>query len=205
MIRLRNYLPDKIEGKTGTLLDHELKPVKLSIVYRLFNPHVPVIICSMFRKGVGAMPANSCSSVSDSPPLVSLALRKGIRTNRILRSSSRFSINWMNFEPESSRRTILDLAKPSESGNREKDKLSEHNIPYKIVRGVPVLEQVCAFAICNVQKRLAAGDHDLFIARVNYARAISDFTADEYWRFEDYRPILYVGSIRPNPLITLAR
>lgn len=196
---------DKIERKTGiSLLDPKLRPVKLSVVYRLFNPHVPVIICSMYRNNVGAMPANSCSSVSDSPPLVSLALRKGIRTNRILRSSSRFSINWMNFEPESSRRAILDLAKPSDSTNREKDKLSEHNIPYKIVRGVPVLEQVCAFAICNVQKNFATGDHDLFIARVNYVRAISDFTLDEYWRFEDYKPILYVGSIRPNSLITLS-
>jgi flavin reductase (DIM6/NTAB) family NADH-FMN oxidoreductase RutF len=97
------------------------------------------------------------------------------------------------------------LAKPSEPRNRERDKLKEHNIQYQIIRGVPILKDVCAFAVCRVQNRIATGDHDLFIASVTYSRAIHDFTADEYWRFEDYKPILYVGSIRPNPLITLVR
>jgi flavin reductase (DIM6/NTAB) family NADH-FMN oxidoreductase RutF len=189
--------------KVGILPNNNLRHVKPTIVYRLFNPQVPVIICSKFGRDVAAMPANSCSSASDSPPLVSLALKKGIRTNRTVRSSSRFSINWLNFEPESSRRIILDLAKPSDSKNWQIDKLKEHDVPYQIVQEIPVLKDVCAFALCKVQKRIPTGDHDLFIASVSHARAILDFTADEYWRFVAYKPILYVGSIRANPLITL--
>jgi flavin reductase (DIM6/NTAB) family NADH-FMN oxidoreductase RutF len=135
---------------------------------------------------------------------VSIALKRGIRTNRIVRSSEQLSINWLNFESEKSRKAILDLAKPFQSGGREKyDKLKEHNIPYQIIRRVPVIKYVCAFALCKIQRRIATGDHDLFIARVIHARAIHDFTADGYWRFEEYEPILYVGSIRPKPLITL--
>lgn len=179
--------------------------VKLTTVYRLFNPQVPVIICSKFRKEIAAMPANSCSSVSNSPPLVSLALKKGIRTNTIVRSSQVFSLNWINFEPESSRRIVLDLAKPSLEKRSYRDKLNEYNIPYRILKGAPVLNNARAFALCRINKQLAVGDHDLFIARVTYARAIRDFTEDEYWRFQDYKPVLYVGSIRRNPLITMVR
>lgn len=179
-----------------------LEPVKPGTVYRLFNPQVPVIICSKFGREVAAMPANSCSSASDSPPMVSLALMKKIRTNRIVRASLRFSINWINFEPKKSRKIILDLAKPSESESQI-NKLKEHNIPYKIIQQVPVLENVCAFAICKVERWLATGDHDLFVARVTSAKAIRDFTADEYWRFKDYKPILYLGSVRSDPLITI--
>ena len=198
-------MPNHVTRETGILLDSYLEHVEPTIVYRLFNPQVPVIICSKSKKDVAAMPANSCSPVSDSPPLISIALKKGIRTNKIIRSSLLFSINWVNFNPESSRRIILDLAKPSESESRSSDKLKENNIPYVIVRGAPVLKRACAFAICKVQTLLTTGDHDLFIAKVTDAKAIQDFTKDEYWRFEDYKPVLYIGSIRPYPLMTISK
>ena len=201
--RERKSMPDELERETRILVNNELEPVKPTIVYRLFNPQVPVIICSKFKKEVAAMPANSCSSVSDSPSLISIAVKKGIRTNKIIRSSLLFSINWINFNPESSRRIILDLAKPSESESQSCDKLKENKIRYAIVRGVPILKHASAFAVCRVQKRLTTGDHDLFIGKVIDARAIQDFTKDEYWRFESYKPVLYVGSIRPDPLITM--
>lgn len=96
----------------------------------------------------------------------------------------------------------MDLAKPSEPSHN-RDKLEEYDIPYFLLRGIPVVRSACAFALCGIQKRIAAGDHDLFIAKVLSAKALRDFTTDGYWRFKDYKPILYVGSIRPNPLITI--
>jgi flavin reductase (DIM6/NTAB) family NADH-FMN oxidoreductase RutF len=179
-----------------------LFPVKQSTVYRLFNPQVPAIICSKRGQEVAAMPANSCSSLSDSPPMVSVAIRKGIRTNRIVRSSSSFSVNWISFEPESSRKTVLDLAKQSEFESSG-DKLREYGVAYSIVDGLPILRDACAFALCHVTKQISAGDHDLFLASVSEARAISDFRKDGYWRFDHYKPILYIGSIRPEPLTTI--
>jgi flavin reductase (DIM6/NTAB) family NADH-FMN oxidoreductase RutF len=196
-----SFLNDRLYPKNQSRVLENVRP---GIVYRLFNPQVPVVICSKFAKAVAGMPANSCSSASDSPPMISLALKKDARTNKIVRLSSRFSINWLNFEPESSRRIILDLAKPLDGSKIEpSDKLKHYNIPYFILRGIPVLKSACAFALCVVQKRISTGDHDLFISKVTLTKAIRDFTEDEYWSFRDYKPILYVGSIRPNPLITL--
>ena len=148
------------------------------------------------------MPANSCSSLSDSPPMVSLALKKGIRTNRIVRSSMTFSVNWLSFASETSKKTVLNLAKSWESDNSP-DKLNGYGIAYSLVRGIPVLHDACAYAICKVVRKISAGDHDLFIASVSEARAIADFRNDGYWRFEDYKPILYLGSVRSDPLTTI--
>jgi flavin reductase (DIM6/NTAB) family NADH-FMN oxidoreductase RutF len=125
-----------------------LHTVSTSIIYRLFNPQVPVVICSKHGKEVAAMPANSCSSISDSPPLVSVSVRRGLRTNRIIQSSSSFSINWLSFEPKRSRNVILDLANPQVEREIE-DKLKEHDVPYSILEGVPVLNYACAFLRCR--------------------------------------------------------
>ncbi|MFI5420972.1 MAG: flavin reductase family protein, partial [Nitrososphaerales archaeon] len=144
----------------------------------------------------------SCSSLSDSPPMVSIAIKKGMRTNRIVRSSSLFSINCLNNDNASSRKAILDIAKPAASKELG-DKLKENGVPYSLVRGFPILRNACAFALCRVTKRISTGDHDLFLASVTDARAISDFVADGYWRFESYKPILYLGSIRSDPLTTV--
>jgi flavin reductase (DIM6/NTAB) family NADH-FMN oxidoreductase RutF len=172
------------------------------IVYRLFNPQVPAILCSKNGTEIAAMPVNSCSSLSDSPPMVSVAIKKGMRTNRIVRSSSLFSINWLNYDNASSRKALLDLAKPAASKDTG-DKLKENGVPYSLVRGSPILRDACAFAVCGVTKRISTGDHDLFLASVTEARAISDFVTDGYWRFESYKPILYLGSIRADPLTTI--
>ena len=173
------------------------------MVHRLFYPNVPVIVCSKFGQNVAAMPANSCSPISDSPPMISLALRKGIRTNLVISSASRFSVNWVNFEPESSRSKVLELAEPFEPARGGKDKLKRHRVPYVFVDGIPVLVDTCAFALCKVRKRLSTGDHDLFVTEVTQARAIHDFTQDGYWRFEDYKPVLYLGSVHAASLITI--
>lgn len=177
----------------------DLARITQPIVYRLFNPQVPAILCSKKGAEVAAMPANSCSSLSDSPPMVSVALKKGLRTNRIVRLSSLFSISWLSFDAPSSRKIVMDLAKPTDS----RDKLKENGVPYFLVRGTPVPREACAYAVCKVTRRLSAGDHDLFLATVIEARAISDFIEDGYWRFETYKPILYLGSVKSDPLTTI--
>jgi len=175
-----------------------------SLTHRLFHPRVPVIVCSKFGKDIAAMPANSCSAISDSPPMIALALGKRIRTNRVMRKSLVFSINWISFEPECSRDIILRLAAPFKTSTGAADKLKQNGVPYFLVRGVPVLGQACAFTLCKVNRILSTGDHDLFIASVLHAKALPrDFALDGYWRFQEYKPALYTGSIRRDPLITI--
>jgi flavin reductase (DIM6/NTAB) family NADH-FMN oxidoreductase RutF len=196
-------LMENRSSKTPLSGIYALQKVRPRIVYRLFNPQVPVIVCSKYRKAVAGMPANSCASVSDSPSMICLALKRDSRTNKILRESGKFSINWLSFEPERSRLIVLDLARPSKQRSKSFDKLKDSNIPYSTIRGIPVLDDACAFVLCAVERRIQTGDHDLFISRVISAQAIEDFAEEEYWSFRTYKPILYIGSIRPNPLITL--
>lgn len=196
-------LKRKMQLTRGKLNKREkLQRVAPSIVYRLFNPQVPVVICTKSGRDVAAMPANSCSSASHSPPMISVAIKAGTRTDRMLRKAQVFSINWMNFEPPSSRDTIIKLANPS-SEKENHDKLKLNDIPYNLFQEVPILDGACAFARCKVKRYLRTGDHNLYIAQVSSAMALRDFTAECYWRFKTYKPILYVGSIRANPMITI--
>ena len=172
------------------------------IVYRLFNPQVPAILCSKNGTEIAAIPVNSCSSLSDSPPMVSVAIKKGMRTDRIVRSSSLFSINWLNYDNASSRKLLLDLAKPAASKDTG-DKLKENRVPL-------LSYGVRRFFVMPVHLPCAASPKEypqettiLFLASVTEARAISDFVTDGYWRFESYKPILYLGSIRADPLTTI--
>jgi flavin reductase (DIM6/NTAB) family NADH-FMN oxidoreductase RutF len=160
-----------------------------------------VVICTRFNEEVAAMPANSCSSVSDSPPMISVAVKRSTNTNRVLRRSSMFSINWLNFRPKYSRNIILRLA--AQSSKDARDKLQFNGIPYILALKTPVIKHACAYALCRVVRRLTTGDHDLFIAKVIKAMALRDFTDDGYWRFKHYKPILYIGSIRRDPLVTI--
>jgi flavin reductase (DIM6/NTAB) family NADH-FMN oxidoreductase RutF len=182
-----------------------LQEVDGSVLYRLFNPQVPVVVCSKHREEVAAMPANSCVSISDSPSMVALAIRIGSRTNRVVSRSRSFSISWVNYTADKSRDIILKLSGGVPRKEEEPDKLKALGIPYALVRGIPVPSGAQAFALCEVERKERTGDHDLFVARSRLVRASRDFTRDQYWRFRSYRPALYLGSIRSKPMVTLPR
>lgn len=170
--------------------------VNSSHAYRLFYPQVPLIVASRYGKLVAAMPANSCMPISDDPPLFAVSVRRGLKTNRILRKSKRFSVNWLGFAD----RSVITLL--SESSNSS-DKLRSFKIGYREVLGAPVLERAQAYAICERTLIERAGDHDLILGQVLGAMASLDF--DEYWKFESYKPILYLGSDYRNPFTTILR
>lgn len=153
--------------------------------YRLFYPQVPVIISARSSENVAAMPASSCMSVSNNPPLFAVSVRTGSKTDGVLKDSKNFSVNWIGFRE---RKYIELLSK----GGDSPDKLSSNEIPNDEVMEAPVLTKAIAYAICRKESVLPIGDHELFVGRVIGAMASLDF--DEYWKFRKYRPILYLGS-----------
>jgi flavin reductase (DIM6/NTAB) family NADH-FMN oxidoreductase RutF len=167
--------------------------VNLTQAYRLFYPQVPMIIACRYRTQIAAMPANSCMSVSDKPPMFAVSIRKELKTDIILKKSKNFSVNWLNFRQ---RKYVNQLAAKSNS----LDKLSALNVPYFEVMHAPILEQAQAYAICETKSIQDFGDHDLFVGRVIGAMASLDF--DTNWKFVDYHPILYLGSNFKNPFTT---
>jgi flavin reductase (DIM6/NTAB) family NADH-FMN oxidoreductase RutF len=168
---------------------------KPEIAYRLFYPHVPAILCVKAGQ-VSAMPVASAVPVSHNPSMVATAIRKGLTTHRLMRRSSIFSLNWVDFRK---RKIVTTLSTPRRIKTR--DKLEACNIAYHIVLGTPVLDDACAYLIIKKERMIAVGDHDLFIGRVVGAMASLDF--DEYWKFKEYRPILYLGSRRRKNYTTI--
>ena len=169
--------------------------VKPEFVYRLFYPQVPLILCAK-SKGVSSMPVASAVSVSDNPPKIAVAVKKELRTNKILNDSSAFSLNWIDFKKKD---IVTKLSKFRASSDR--DKLRSLKISYRIVLGAPVLEESVAYLILRKEKKFDVGDHNLFLGRVLGSRASLDF--DEYWSFRKYSPILYLGSEKKKQFATL--
>lgn len=149
------------------------------------------------------MPANSCISVSIKPAMIALAVNKKSRTNTIIRASGKFSLNWLNYKVPRLRSQVLDLARPTDSKDKYGDKLSLKGIPYFIENGLPVLVEADANALCRTVRRIACGDHDLYLAMVIRGRASEDFLSVKYWEFKKYKPMLYLGSAEDNPLTTI--
>jgi len=155
-----------------------------------------MIVASKFGKLVAAMPANSCMPISDNPPLLAISIKTGAKTNRVITRSKKFSVNWLDF----SDKKIISLLTQS---NDSPDKLSSLNIPYLEVFNSPVLSRAQAYAICEVTSTHDAGDHHLIVGKVVGAMASLDF--DENWKFEEYHPILYLGSPFRNPYTRMPR
>ncbi|MDG6996574.1 MAG: flavin reductase family protein, partial [Nitrososphaerota archaeon] len=176
-----------------------LQLVKKQVAYRLFYPQVPVILCAKHGRSVAAMPANSCMPLSDSPTLVGVSVRNGSKTEKVLSKAPSFSLCWLGYSVESER-IVNDLS--SKAGS-EADKLKTFGIPYKTIGGVPVLDDSEAFIVCRKMSSEEIGDHTLFVGIIQTARASSDFSEDEYWRFNSYKPMLYLGSNKKHLFATL--
>ena len=134
--------------------------------------------------------------VSDEPAMIAVSVRKDSKTNGVLKEAKNFSINWLNLRDK---KIVAQLS----SGNKSSNKLKALNIPYFLAFGSPVLHASVAYAICRKESVFKSGDHDLFVGRLIGAMVSLDF--DENWKFEDYKPILYLGSNFRNPFSTLDR
>ena len=186
-----------------SLAAKKILSIKPELAYRLFYPQVPMIICSRHNEEVAGMTANSAMSVSDSPPMVALAVNEKSRTQRVIKNSRMFSVNWLSYDESTSRKAVFELSRPFKGTKEQSDKLRACRIPYSLIKRTPVLKRAEAFGICEVASSRKTGDHILFIAKVIQAEATSDFIRDGYWEFKKYEPMLYLGSNRSEPLTTL--
>jgi flavin reductase (DIM6/NTAB) family NADH-FMN oxidoreductase RutF len=99
---------------------------------------------------------SSFASVSLDPPLILICLGHAVSVIEIFRAASNFGIN------------ILGEGQQhlSERFARKGEDRFEGLEWYPGSTGVPLLPQVLAAIECIVERRIAAGDHDIFIARM---------------------------------------
>lgn len=170
-----------------------------SVSYRLFYPQVPSVLCAKQGRDLAAMPANSCMPISNSPAMIGVSVRTGSKTEEVLSRAKNFSLSWLGYSKES----IESITKLADKVLDSPDKLKTCGISYLMVSQIPVLAEAVAFVICRIASSYRFGDHVLFVGRIRSAKATKDFTNEMYWRFEKYRPILYLGSNRKNRFTTL--
>lgn len=159
-----------------------------SLIHRLFYPQVPAVMSVMLGKRVSAMPVVSYSSVSDAPPLITVACRPSGYTCRLAQKAGSFSLCILDGDHT---KAIARLA--TVSGAQVKDKLSDAGLKY--VRGtklkVPIIEESVASLECVLKSKKRLGDHLLLVSQVMAAHAADSF--NEFWDFASYRPLLYTG------------
>lgn len=165
-----------------------MKSLDTALVHRLFYPVVPALLCASAGKRVSAMPVASYLSISSRPPLVGVACAQGRFTMRLATSSGVFSLCLMDRSMVGSMSYLA-----SHSGRGIADKITAAGLKHSPGRKVsaPVVSGSVAVLECSVHSHRRLGDHYLLVGRVEAAYVSSDFLG--YWRFRDYKPILYTG------------
>jgi len=120
--------------------------------------------------------------------MVGLAVMPTHRTYRLIVASQRFAVCWLSYDDLQAAMTLGESS-GQESGNKLATAgLSHHR---GTVLDVPIPERAYGWLECSVVWSRQTGDHEFFVADVKAAYADEDFR--DYWSFERYRPIVYVG------------
>ena len=164
-----------------------MNPVDTSKVYRLLYPAVPAILGCSDRSLVYAMPVVSMVSLSNSPPLIGVASSPEHSTHQAIARMRCFSLCWVDAS------MVRALEVLGTTAHRTVDKLQAAGLKHQRGRtlDVPIVEGAAASLECSLYARQTLGDHELLVGKVQDARAADDF--HEYWRFGEYRPVLYAG------------
>jgi flavin reductase (DIM6/NTAB) family NADH-FMN oxidoreductase RutF len=106
------------------------------------------------------MTANSFTSVSLDPPLVSICVDEESRLLSFLKSQRRFGVSILNDTQQA-------LSKHFATGKQGPDADTRLGIRYRWTESrIPVLEDALAHLACNVVAEYSAGDHTIFLGEV---------------------------------------
>jgi flavin reductase (DIM6/NTAB) family NADH-FMN oxidoreductase RutF len=112
---------------------------------------------------VHGMTANAFSAVSLDPPLVLLAIACHSRMHAWLQYSERFGISILAEDQAHLARHFAGQHPEQETG-----------VAFERVYGYPLIPGALAHLICRVWKAFEAGDHTLFLGRVEYLQHCPD-------------------------------
>ena len=115
------------------------------------------VITSAGPAGPGGMTANALCSLSLDPLLALVCIENRARTLPIVRDAQRFAVNLLSGGQE-------QLARLFASKLPESEKLD--TVEHRIEAGVPIIEGVLAWAVCELRELIAGGDHTIAIGEV---------------------------------------
>lgn len=112
---------------------------------------------------VHGMTANAFSSVSLAPPLVLVCVGHGARTYTFISRQKRFGINLLRDDQEEVARFFAKTDQAPEAAGGVGVRY------HSTVRGTPLVEPALAQLECSLDAAYEAGDHTIFIGRVEHA------------------------------------
>jgi flavin reductase (DIM6/NTAB) family NADH-FMN oxidoreductase RutF len=129
-------------------------------VHRCFPSGVAVVTTCVDDQPYG-LAVNAFSSVSMEPPLVLVCVKTTAKTHDRLYGSEKIGINFLAHDQ------LAVANRFAKSGGDKFANLSWRANP----DGVPILDGISAYLIVEIQRRVPAGSHTIFIARVTDAHA----------------------------------
>ncbi|HEV2062288.1 MAG TPA: flavin reductase family protein [Solirubrobacteraceae bacterium] len=117
----------------------------------------PTGVAVVTARGPAGLTTNAVTSLSLDPVLLLVCFDNGSRTLSAVRDSGRFGVNVLRADQE-------ELARVFASKRVPHDKFAEAT--HELVDGVPVLEHVLAWFVCEVSDLVPGGDHTIGIGRV---------------------------------------
>ncbi|MFH1943746.1 MAG: flavin reductase family protein [bacterium] len=154
------------------------KEIPLSQAHRLINNGPVVLVTSQSKTGRSNVLAIAWATpVSQVPPLVAVSIAKGHYSHLLVSESREFVVN----VPSPSMADKVMVC--GRFSGRDVDKFEKAGLTpmqASVVRP-PLVEECIGHLECRVERTVEAGDHSLFIGRVEKAWA-EDGLFDEVWR-----------------------
>lgn len=139
-----------------------------------FATGVAVVTAADDEDRVHGMTANAVTSVSLSPVLLAVCIANDLPTHRAVRASGLFNINLLRADQQQLAHQFAHPAANKFAG-----------VALVGGRRVPLLADALAHFECSLYQEVAAGDHSVFIGRVESCRTDGDASAN---------PLLYFRS-----------
>lgn len=136
-------------------MDLDIDPATLRRVFGAFPTGVTAL-AALFGGPVG-LAANSFTSVSLDPPLVSVCVATGSQTWPLLRRAPRIGVSVLSHEQEEASRRLAARGVDRFAG-----------LPWHPTEdGAVLLDRATAWFDCSVEREIRAGDHDIVLLRVH--------------------------------------
>lgn len=164
-----------------------MRRIKKEKFYRLFYPQPAFIIVARDGDEISALTATWAIPLSFLPPYAGVLVSPERYTYKVLKRSRYFTINVLDFKYSEQVSFIGNISK-----RFLPDKLERCGLKFAKRDGYSYVEEASAYILCEREREVEIGDHDLFIGKVIDVFATDAF--DDLWNLDKHKPLLYMGS-----------
>lgn len=165
-----------------------MKRIEVEKFYRLFYPQPAFVVVARDGDEVAAMVASWAMPLSFLPPYAGVLISPERYTYKVIKRSRRFTINMLDFKYSEQVSFIGNVSK-----RFLPDKLERCGLTFVKQDDYSYVKEASAYVLCEREREVVVGDHDLFIGKVVGAFATDAF--DDIWNLNEHKPMLYLGSI----------